>query len=93
MKGWQVEVPLSGGYQSPTERSLRQDAGDAQRKAPMAPRIPASSLPVADLNAAVHGRERSGSRMSASCRHAGREDEEQHAYDGLRSGRKMGKAS
>ena len=44
---------LSGGYQSPTESSLRQDAGDAQRKAPMAPRIPASSLPVADLNYSI----------------------------------------
>ena len=41
---------LSGGYQSPAESSLRQDAGDAQRKAPVAPRIPASSLPEADLN-------------------------------------------
>ena len=35
---------------SPTESSLRQDARDAQWKAPAAPRIPASSLPVADLN-------------------------------------------
>ena len=41
---------LSGGYQSPTESSLRQDDGDAQWKAPMAPRILASSLPAADLN-------------------------------------------
>ena len=34
--------------------SLRQDAGDAQRKAPVAPRIPASSLPVADFNVLRH---------------------------------------
>ena len=31
------------------QSSLRQDAGDAQWKAPMAPRIPAPGLPVADL--------------------------------------------
>ena len=43
-------VRLSGGYQSPTESRLRQDARDAQWKAPVAPRIPASSLPAADLN-------------------------------------------
>ena len=48
--GGEQPARLSGGYQSPTESSLRQDAGDAQRKAPMAPRIPASSLPAADLN-------------------------------------------
>ena len=41
---------LRGGYQSPTESSLRQDARDAQWKALMALRIPASSLPAADLN-------------------------------------------
>ena len=41
---------LSGGYQSLTESILRQEARDAQWKAPMAPRIPDSSLPVADLN-------------------------------------------
>ena len=45
-----VCVHLSGGINPPTESSLRQDAGDAQWKALMAPRIPASSLPAADLN-------------------------------------------
>jgi hypothetical protein len=34
----------------------RQDAGDAQWKALMAPRIPASSLPAADLNQSLPSR-------------------------------------